>query len=187
MRRESQVGEHTVDERKDVEAEIDRQLPRVLQRERFLIAERVVADGEARDVAFVEGAHHLLVERGLSRQLRRVFGQDRVDDQRVVGGDQIAAGTVERVREAAGFTGHRPSLRADRLRAVEREVLVAAVMEDAAVRQVAREEREFRAHPFGQLALRPCVRDLFDQDHDVRHDSGSSSSERPGGRPALPR
>src|SRR6478672_4655132 len=39
----------------------------------------------------------------------------------------------------------------------------------------------------GQLALRPRVWDLFDQDHDVRHDSGSSSSERPGGRPAVPR
>src|SRR6185436_10488872 len=31
----------------------------------------------------------------------------------------------------------------------------------------------------GQLALRPRVRDLFDQDHDIRHDSGSSSSKRP--------
>ncbi len=31
----------------------------------------------------------------------------------------------------------------------------------------------------GQLALRPGVRDLLDQDHDVRHESGSSSSMRP--------
>ena len=38
--------------------------------------------------------------------------------------------------------------------------------------------------PSVQLALRPRVRDLFDQDHDVRHDSGSSSStglRQPGG------
>ena len=31
----------------------------------------------------------------------------------------------------------------------------------------------------GQLALRPGVWDLFDQDHDVRHESGSSSSKGP--------
>ena len=36
----------------------------------------------------------------------------------------------------------------------------------------------------GQLAFRPRVWDLFDQDHDVRHESGSSSSIGPAARPA---
>ncbi len=36
----------------------------------------------------------------------------------------------------------------------------------------------------GQLALRPGIWDLFDQDHDVRHESGSSSSNGAAGRPA---
>src|SRR6476469_8283099 len=39
----------------------------------------------------------------------------------------------------------------------------------------------------GQLPFRPRVRDLLDQDHDVRHESGSSSSKGTGGRPPLPR
>ena len=103
MRGESQIGEHAVDEGKDVEPEVHGQLPGVLEGKRLLVAERVVAHGKPGDVAFVERAHHLLVESGLAAQILVVFGEHRVDDQDVVEGDEIAAGAVERIGEAAGL------------------------------------------------------------------------------------
>src|SRR5438094_839713 len=59
------VGEQVVNKGKHVVSKVDRQLPRVLQAERLLVAQRIVADGVGRNVSLVDCLHHLLVEAAL--------------------------------------------------------------------------------------------------------------------------
>src|SRR5262249_28450571 len=47
------LREQIVDERKDIEREIDGQLPRVLKRHCLLISEHVIAHGKARDISAI--------------------------------------------------------------------------------------------------------------------------------------
>ena len=149
--KKTSVGEQIVDKRKDVVGEVDGQLPRILQSERLLVAQRVVADGVGRDVSLVDRFHHLLVEAALVGQLGVVFGLDRVGDESVVERDQIAAGAVERVGEAAGFAGDGPARRADCLLAVVCEVFERGVVKHTPIGQVAREKWKLFAHPVDQL------------------------------------
>src|SRR4029078_505324 len=53
------ISKQIVDKRKDIKREIDRQLPRILQRESFLISERIVAGGISWHVSLVDRFHHL--------------------------------------------------------------------------------------------------------------------------------
>ena len=154
---EAAVGEEVVDEREDVAREVDRQLPGVLEAERLLIAQGVVADRVGRHISLVDRAHRLLVEAALARQLFRVVGLDRVDDQGVVDRDQVAPRAVQRVGEAAGLAGERPALGADGLGAVVGVRRQPVRVEHLAPRQVAGEAGKVLAHPASSLLHRRHV------------------------------
>src|SRR5713226_2135712 len=56
------IGEQIVDKGKYVVGEVDCQLPRVFQTERFLVPQRVIADRVGWDVSLVDRFHHLLIQ-----------------------------------------------------------------------------------------------------------------------------
>ncbi len=151
---EAAVGEQVVDERKDEESEVDRQLPGVAQGERLLVSQSVVAHRVARHVGLVDRARHLFEQCHLGRQLLPVRGQDGVGDQRVVDRNEIAARTVKRVAEAAGLAAQRPAGGVQGPGAIVGEVGEARGVEDLAPRQVARQQRVLAANPGDHLLRR---------------------------------
>src|SRR5689334_12777372 len=148
---EAAIREEVVDEWEDVEGEVNRKLPRVFERHRLLVAERVITHCKARNISLVKRFHQLFVKPRLFKQVVTIVRQNRVDDQCVVKRDQVAAGTVKRIGEAAGLARHGPARGADRLPAVVRKVFEGAVAEDLSKRQIAREERKLRADPIDKL------------------------------------
>src|SRR5712691_5923647 len=95
-RDEPLICEQVIDERKDIESEINTQLPSVLKGHRLLISEHVIAHGKARDVRAVKRLHQVFVWSDFGSELALVFSKDCVCDKGVMQRDEIATGTVKR-------------------------------------------------------------------------------------------
>src|SRR5215475_6522361 len=102
-----------VDEREDVKCEVDGEFPNVLHGKAFLIAQNLIAHSVAGNIRLVEPPHQQLVKTRFHGEQAGLVGEDCVNDQRVVEGDEVSPGTVERVGKPSGFTGKGPSLSAD--------------------------------------------------------------------------
>src|SRR5262245_54545062 len=119
-----------VDKREDVKCEVNGEFPNVLHGKAFLIAQNLIAHSVAGNVRLVESPHQQLVQTRFNGEQARLLGEDCVNDQRVVEGDEVSPGTVERVGKPPGLPGKGPSLSADGLLAVIGKIAIHSLVND---------------------------------------------------------